>query len=459
MKQIPLIIGAILFSTLFCHQSIGLNLVLFSLLTICILAINHLKTFKNTTTLILSSVYILTAISVFFYGSQLAITANCIAFITFVGHFSESKSSIYVNWLNGLYTTVARFFEHQLNSNSKKSGDKPKRHIDYLQWTKLIGIPLLAVIIFINLYKNGNPVFSDFISKIDFSFINFQWFLFAVLGYYLLFNISKPTAVDPATVADLNTGNNLAKNDDYSEENLKKENQLGLVLLALLNILIVFFLITDVSYLLTIEQLNAPQLSNQVHSGINALIASIVIAIAIILYFFRGNLNYFEANKPLKTLTYIWIALNILLVLSIALKNYQYIFAFGFTYKRIGVVIYLLLTLIGLLSTTIKVNRIKNIWYLMRVNTQAAFVILIVASAINWDSHITQYNLYYAQTTDFNYLINLSENNAFILKDYSDLMVLKGEKQSKINIKYRRYVRSLKANSWQETRFDNFKIH
>ncbi len=458
MKKISLFIGALLFSTLFYKQSLGLNMSLFSLITILVLAIYNPKSFKEKRTIALSIIYIITATSIFFYQSVLSTIANCVAFFTLIGHVSEHHSSIYINWLNGFYTFVAGFFHRNFNVIENEQKVTPKKDIDYVHWIKIIGIPLVVIIVFISLYKNGNPVFGNLISKIDFSFINLQWILLSVLGYYLLYNISTPISVNPATDSDLKTGNTLTNKTEFSIENAKKENQLGVILIALLNVLIVIFLITDFTYLVSTTDLRASVFSNQVHSGINALIASIIIAIIIILYFFRGNLNFFKDNKTLKNLAFIWIFLNMVLVVNTFIKDGQYIYYFGFTYKRIGVLIYLLLTIIGLITTAIKVKQIKNFWYLLRVNTVAAFTILIISSAINWDKQITFYNINYAQSMDFEYLIDLSNNNTFLLKQYSDNLFLKGERKTLIDKKYRYYLRELNNRNWQEYSYDNLLL-
>lgn len=458
MKNIPLIIGALLFSTLFYNQNIGLNLSLFSLLTIIILAIYNPKSFKQKSTLAYTFIYIITAVSVFLFQSKLSIISNCIAFITLIGHVSEHQSSIYVNWLNGIYTSIAGFFHKALHKKISEDTLKEKKNIDYLHLVKIIGIPLMVLLIFIGLYSHGNPLFQNFISKINFNFINPKWILFSALGYFLLFNISTPLQVNPATASDLKIGNALKINAIISEENLKKENQLALILMVMLNVLIVIFLCTDIAYLIQIKNLSAADLSNQVHSGIYALIASIIMAIAIILYFFRGDLNFYKNNNAIKSLTYTWITLNLILIFTIIIKNHQYISSFGFTYKRIGVYVYLLLTLIGLLTTAKKVYNIKNLWYLFRVNSQIAFAILIFSCAFNWDALITRYNLNYAATTDFDYLINLSNNNTFILKNYSDNIHLKGKPERLVNKKHNEYTLLLNEKNWQEWSFDNLNI-
>ena len=458
MKQLSLIIGAILFSTFFYKQNLGLNLLLFSCLTIIILAIHNPSSFKKRTTILLTIAYFITAIATFFFVSSIAVIANCVLFFTLIGNIAEYKSSVYINWLNGLYTMVSGFFHRYFNRKIHGHNSDIKRKIDIIYWVKIIGIPLISIVIFVSLYKNGNPVFSDLITKIDLSFINLPWLLLAFLGYYLLYNISNPIQVNPATQLDLKTPNTLTSSGDLNVEVLNKEKQLGIVLFILLNLLITIFLCTDISYIISIQNLSAPELSQQVHSGINALIASIIFAIIIILYFFRGNLNFFEDNKTLKKLAFTWIFLNVILIVSISIKNYQYIYSFGITYKRVGVLIYLLLTFIGLITTSNKIYRIKNLWYLIRVNTQVALTILIIASAINWDKYISIFNINYAVVTDYHYLINLSNNNTFLLKSHAGFDALNGKEKSSINNKYYNYLSFLNKSNWQEMRHDNFKI-
>lgn len=458
MKNLSLIIGAFIFSLLFYKQNVGLNLSLFSLLTIFVLIAHNINAFKKRKTIALSIIYIITALSIFLYKSNLTIIANCVAFFTLIGQVSQHKSSIYINWLNGLYTFIAGFFHRNFENNTAEEKVVLKRNIDYIYWIKIIGIPLTIIIIFISLYKNGNPMFNDLISKIDFSFINVQWLLLATLGYYLLYNISTPIQINPATEIDLKTNNFLTKKNDFFIENIKKENQLGLVLITLLNVLIGLFLITDILYLVSANDLRASVFSSQVHNGINALIASIIIAIIIILYFFRGNLNFYKDNKKLKIVTYTWIILNTILVINIVVKDSQYIYYFGFTYKRIGVLVYLLLTLIGLFTTFIKVQKVKNFWFLLRINTLTAFTILIISCTINWDSYITIFNLNYAKSMDFKYLIELSNNNTFILKNHIEQNDLDVENELLVERKFKTYINELKNENWQETSYDHFKL-
>jgi len=268
-----------------------------------------------------------------------------------------------------------------------------------------------------------------------------------------------PLQVEPATNTDLRTGNQLQKSEPLMIENLTKEKQLGTILMALLNILIIFYIISDIAYLLSNDNFAASVLSEQVHDGINALIASIIFAIIIILYFFRGNLNFFDGNKTLKNLSYTWIFLNAFLVILIIIKNNQYVDFFGLTYKRIGVYIYLMLTLAGLLTTFLKVFNIQNLWFLFRKNIQVAFLLLLGCSVVDWDYKITDYNFKHAASIDINYLIDLSDNNAFLLNDQKDSAGITLNQYNRIINKYHNYLEELSTNTWQEWTYDHFKFN
>ncbi len=459
LKNISLLISSFLFSLLFFQKQIGLNYLLFAVLATLLLIVFNFNKFKDKNIWFFAASFLVSSLMVFIYHSSLALISSVIAFLILLGALTEIKSSLYVKLINGFYSAIAAGFTHYYNQLTNESIKVKKRDINYLYWLKMIGIPTIVILVFTILYRSANPYFDELLRKIDFSFINLQWILFTLMAYFLLLNIISPLAIQPTTKLDLETGN-LLKKDQIKKQSITtiiQENQLGIVLLVLLNLLILFYLVTDIIYLSNIKGVNASGLSKTVHEGIYALIISIVFAIIIILYFFRGSLNFYKKNKPLKTLTVFWIALNTILILVTAYKNQLYVSHYGFTYKRIGVFVYLILTLIGLVSTYIKINAKYNLWYLCRKNLSIGFVILIMSSLINWDLLITHYNTKMAKNIDVKYLINLSDNNTFLLMDYYQKHTLDFEIQRKIDIKHEQYLTKLKGNSWQELIYDNLK--
>ena len=84
----------------------------------------------------------------------------------------------------------------------------------------------------------------------------------------------------------------------------------------------------------------------------------------------------------------------------------------GLTYKRIGVYVYLGLTIIGLIFTTIKVLGVKSNWYLVRTVSWSFFVVLFVSPLVNWDKLVIESQVKVAETSnkvlDTDYLVSIS---------------------------------------------------
>ena len=200
---------------------------------------------------------------------------------------------------------------------------------------------------------------------------------------------------------------------------LKSRFKLSIITLTLLNALICIVNLTDLIYVwFSRRVLSARELSLYVHEGTNLLIFAILLAAVLLLVIFRKNLNFFPDNEGLKKLAYIWLGQNIFMVLSVAIRNFQYSHSFGLTYKRIGVFIFLLIVLIGLVTLFIKIRDRKSHYFLWHSNSWAMYLVLLAAGFINWNLLITRVNLNpnYTKHLDIQYLINeLPHQNAFLL--------------------------------------------
>jgi hypothetical protein len=154
-----------------------------------------------------------------------------------------------------------------------------------------------------------------------------------------------------------------------------------------------------------------------VHEGTELLIVSIVLAMMILLFFFKGNLNFYKRNKWLKAGAYLWIAQNTILVVSVFIRDYYYIQRYGLAYKRIGVLFFLLMVLIGLLTVSIKIWKKKTNYFLFRANAWAGITILVLATTIHWDELIAAYNLKRIDTItpDIQFLLRLSDKTLPLL--------------------------------------------
>jgi hypothetical protein len=200
------------------------------------------------------------------------------------------------------------------------------------------------------------------------------------------------------------------------------------VLLLVVNII-------DVNFLwLHFQYAEGKPVYKMVHEGTELLIVSIVLAMAILLFFFKGNLNFYKRNKWLKYGAYAWIIQNAMLVSSVFLRDYYYILKHGLAYKRIGVLFFLLMVLVGLLTVLLKIWNRKTNYFLFRVNAWTGIVVLVLATTIHWDEFIAGYNLKRKNTVDLDvsFLLSLSDkalplidtNIVAIQKRQNDLQAL-----------------------------------
>ncbi|WP_298473070.1 DUF4173 domain-containing protein [uncultured Maribacter sp.] len=451
--HIKSILSALAFSILFYSKSFGLNLFLISILIVSLLMTlkkEHYTSWKFPT------IYLLSALLVFITPTNYTIFVHAMAFLLFIGKSIAPNSPIYLSWSIGVMNMIVA---SAINYNERTKGtETTKKEISNttINYIKGIIAAILLLFAFSLLYKNANPVFNEVLTQISFDFISVPWLFFTFIGYVLFQHILRPYNPKDLIEQDEKIGNNLEKpKQSFSLKTLKKvkeEHTLGSIIFIALNVLLVFFLTTDVIYLLQENSSIKVSYSSSVHQGVYALMFSIICAIILILYFFRGNLNFYKKNKQLKTLTFLWIGLNVILALFTCIKNYQYVEALGLTYKRIGVFVYILLTLIGLITTYIKVNQLKNFYFLLRTNITILFSCLFISALIPWDKAITEYNLTQIYNPDITYLIQLGVTNSKQLHTYSSQNKgkIKEKDFERINAKYSSFLKKESERTWQE---------
>lgn len=114
----------------------------------------------------------------------------------------------------------------------------------------------------------------------------------------------------------------------------------------------------------------------------------------IVLWFFRRNLYFYPAGLPwLRWGGTVLVVQNAVLVTSVGLRNYYYILHSGLAYKRIGVCFFLLLTFFGLITVLLKIWQRRSAFSIVRLNSLAAYVVLLLLAAGNWEVWMARYNL------------------------------------------------------------------
>ena len=236
-------------------------------------------------------------------------------------------------------------------------------------------------------------------------------------------------------------------------------------MIILVNILVIIENIIDINWIwFGFDYETSKNLSQLVHEGTYLLILSILLSIGILLYYFRGNQNFYIKNKILKYGAYLWIIQNVIMSISVALRNLHYINYYGLSHKRIGVLIFLLLVLGGLILLYIKIRNKKSAYYLLRLNSWNIYFIMIFISLFNWDILIAKYNVRhnYQSPVDMFYLFSLSDNGLPIIHNNWE-NIISGNEEYRwayfLNTRIRTFMEKEANSTWQSWNYADHKTY
>ncbi len=414
----------LLLTFLLYDQSIGLNVLLISILTIGYVSDFNLKQ-KTKQWWAAASIWLIAGLSLFHSHTNIGGLLYIFTGFHFLSTNANSKSTFPFSFMATAFSSflgAGNFFLFGKRIRIKQNNEEPKDKA-VVKKILLYAIPTLILIIFLKLYQVANPDFETYTAFLNLNFIKWPFVLFFTLLSIIMYGLYNFRVWDPVKEMDENAENKVFKgNEDAIEKQfgIDNENKMALLLIGALNLLLIGFLIVDAQTLFfnTNNQLTH---SEYVHQGVNVLITSILFVILIISYVYRGGINFIK-NDTLKVITYLWLILNIILTVFNALKNYHYIQDWGMTHKRIGVYIYLLLCLIGLIYTIYKVSAKRSFWFLIRKVSFTFLSILSFYALVNWNKVIAQYNLdderYTYEKIDFYYNASLGPEAYPLLLEY-----------------------------------------
>ncbi|MCH5715015.1 DUF4153 domain-containing protein [Niabella hibiscisoli] len=335
-KNCFFLISVIVFVALFYNQTPGLNLSLFGLMTWLFL-LNITPAVKRTPMFWLLSVTSLLSVGAFaWYGDFISFVALFLSLLLVGFKAFYPRLNVLVLPFNTAFnyiTFVFRVLTPQKWLGVRLSSDGLlKKAISYVL------IPGILVAIFIGVYTAASDKFASlFMINLEFDFL--QLAVLTALGFFLMFNFFY------SSVPKIFIAYNGFLKDDFSEGFVQRrhkgfhlldvvsQRRSGEISLVLLNLVLIFFII-----IYGIEQFGAAtssgNLSSEVHERVYVLILSIVMAIAVIMIYFQGLLNFDLQSGLLKKLSFVWIALNVLLILTVFLRNLEYVNAYGLTFKK-----------------------------------------------------------------------------------------------------------------------------
>jgi hypothetical protein len=423
IKLLAVIAGALLFNLVFWQEKMALNTVLYDVFILIILFFLYPEARRVSTVRWLTLGHLLCLAMIVVNNTMLSKVAFTLTLALLAGFAEYIHRSVWFAGgsmlVNGLHVPVSlwRTARTQRGEADKKRNRKVLR---------FLVIPILLVVIFMMIYSSGNSIFSGYLSKISLAISN--WFdnFFDVFSlqriFFLLFGLYITGWIILKSSSTYFERKEKQEKDELvrkrrpvvkREEDviyelfhgmlgklgsgmmaLKNMNTVGLISLVLLNVLLLIINTIDIIYIWFGFKYGADvDLYAIIHQGTDMLIISILLAMVVLMIFFKGNLNFYKENKWLKYAAYIWLIQNFILVVSVFLRDYHYININGLAYKRIGVLFYLALVLVGLASVFWKIYAKKTNYFLFRVNAWALIILLVGSTTINWDYFIASYNI------------------------------------------------------------------
>lgn len=423
VQKLLLPVGAILFDVLFWQERAALSLLLYTVFVVgAVLAgtPKHAAVWRSGYFWLTLLGTLFSAVMVAVVGSGAARLACVASLVIWLGYMNQPHLKLVLfALLTGLYNlfpAVERM--GQLLRLPANMGSGVAR---WWYYGRLLLLPLVTLGIFHVLFAVANPRYSaltnhlwaelgDLLSVL-FERLSVPHLLFFLLGLVLtagcLFIIPFHYLADQESRFGefvLRQRNRVAsfavRQPDFRTRafrplDLRKEYLMALGLLALVNLLLFVVNAIDINWIwFGFHPAPSFDLTQFVHEGTYVLILSILVAMGIVLWFFRRNLNFYQPGvRVLRVGATIWVLQNAVLAVSVALRNYYYIQYSGLAYKRIGVYGFLLLTLFGLATVLLKIWQRRSAYSLVRLNALAAYGILLLLAGGNWEVWMVRFNL------------------------------------------------------------------
>ncbi len=423
IRYFLIILGACVYQWVFWHETPGLNISIFTAFIVPSLIFLYPESLNKIPFWMLLIGVLFSSLAIAVHASLFATIMYVISIIMLVGftHWSQTKSPIFAisSSIANIALTPYTFFAFKNNdsTNNKKSSV-------FFKWVKLFILPVVILIVFFIIFYNASDKFAEYSDKLIipiqkfiydiFGNITFASIFFFVHGILLITWILIRNKNTNLSLVENKQNVNIVRNKTHINKRfellgLKKEYLSAFILLVLINFLVLAANVVDVVFLwFGFEFKEGMNLSKFVHEGTYLLILSILLSMVILLFIFRKNQNFYKKSKTLKVLSFVWIFQNLILAISVGVRNYHYMEYYGLAYKRIGVCIFLILVFFGLVTFFIKIMRRKSGYFLLKFNSWAMYLVLLISSLFSWDTIITKYNVANLKEPDYEFLVQMS---------------------------------------------------
>jgi len=397
MKKHQIILACTaVFILLFYNESVGINISIFGVFLTLLISYFFQEKFVERSHLTLVITSILSCFAFAWYGDAASFFALALSilFLQFKTQDPELKTiQIFpLIFLNGITSLGRIFIFDQWLPQRKIHNDFAKKLVAF------VIIPLVFLGLFFVVYSFGSDHFSSLFTDYELDINLPQLIGISILGFYISFsfwNYWVPEACyqyNPKLNNDFTNPSEVKNENTFSFLDLDFERKSGEITLLLLNIMLLVFIGTY-NYEQFFEVIEKTNLSSDTHERVNAVIFSILMAVGVIMFYFKGGFNFDQKASTLKKLAKVWLVLNVILIISAIIKNSEYVSFYGLTYKRLGVYAFLILAIIGLMVSFQKIAKQKTNAYLFNQMIWYFYGTILLCSYINWGGLITNYNI------------------------------------------------------------------
>ena len=397
MKKHHIILAcSLIFLLLFYKEDLGVNLAIFGLVLTGFICFFFQDRFAERSHLILVVTSVLSCLAFAWYGDFASFLALAMSVLFLQFKTQDNKLKIIqifpLVFLNGITSLGRVLMFNQWLPEKKIHNNFAKKLVAFFV------IPAIFLVLFFIVYSFGSNHFSSLFTDYTLDINIGNLIIISVLGFYISFsfwNYWVPEVCYEKNEFLDNEFSNIVevKNQKtFSFLDLNFERKSGVITLIMLNLMLLVFIATY-NYEQFFEVVEKSKLSSDTHERVNSVIFSILMAVGVIAFYFKGGFNFDKEAIWLKRLAKIWILLNGVLIVSTITKNSEYVSFYGLTYKRLGVYAFLILAIIGLVYSFLKIIKQKTNAYLVNQMVWYFYGTVLLCSYVNWGNLITNYNI------------------------------------------------------------------
>jgi len=397
MKKHHIILAcSLIFLLLFYKEDLGVNLAIFGLVLTGFICFFFQDRFAERSHLILVVTSVLSCLAFAWYGDFASFLALAMSVLFLQFKTQDNKLKIIqifpLVFLNGITSLGRVLMFNQWLPEKKIHNNFAKKLVAFFV------IPAIFLVLFFIVYSFGSNHFSSLFTDYTLDINIGNLIIISVLGFYISFsfwNYWVPEVCYEKNEFLDNEFSNIVevKNQKtFSFLDLDFERKSGVITLIMLNLMLLVFIATY-NYEQFFEVVEKSKLSSDTHERVNSVVFSILMAVGVIAFYFKGGFNFDKEAIWLKRLAKIWILLNGVLIVSTITKNSEYVSFYGLTYKRLGVYAFLILAIIGLVYSFLKIIKQKTNAYLVNQMVWYFYGTVLLCSYVNWGNLITNYNI------------------------------------------------------------------